>query len=35
MSQAYAEKIAEARQVDSQEGSPDALIAGDWLESRF
>jgi hypothetical protein len=35
MSQAYAEKLAEARQVDSQEGTPDALIAGDWLESRF
>jgi hypothetical protein len=35
MSQAYAEKLAEARQVDSQEGTPDSLIAGDWLESRF
>lgn len=35
MSQAYAEKLAEARQVDAQEGTPDALIAGDWLESRF
>jgi hypothetical protein len=35
MSQAYAEKLAEARQVDAQEGSPDALVAGDWLESRF
>jgi hypothetical protein len=35
LSQAYSEKIAEARQVDSQEGSPDALIAADWLESRF
>ncbi len=35
MSQAYAEKLAEARQVDAQEGSPDALIAGDWLESRL
>ena len=35
MSQAYSEKIAEARQVDSQEGTPDMLIAGDWLESRI
>ncbi len=35
MGNAYAEKLAEARQVDSQEGTPDALIAGDWLESRF
>ena len=35
MSQAYAEKLAEARQVDAQEGSPDAFITGDWLESRF
>ncbi len=32
MSQAYAEKLAEARQVDSQEGTPDTLVAGDWLE---
>lgn len=36
LSQAYSEKIAEARQVDAQEGTAtDALIAGDWLESRF
>jgi hypothetical protein len=35
MSNAYAEKLAEARQVDSQEGTPDMLVAGDWLESRF
>lgn len=35
MSSAYGEKLAEARQVDAQEGSPDAFITGDWLESRF
>lgn len=35
MSQAYAEKLAEARQVDSQEGTPDVRTTDDWLESRF
>lgn len=35
MGRAYGEKLAEARQVDAQEGSPDSFVTGDWLESRF
>jgi hypothetical protein len=31
----YRDILVEARQVDAQEGSPDALLAGEWVESRF
>lgn len=35
MSKVYQEKLAEARGVDAQEGSPDEFTAPGWLESRF
>lgn len=35
MSEAYAEKLAEARMVDAQEGSADDFTAPEWLESRY
>ena len=35
MGQAYAEKLAEARMVDAQEGAADQPRAGDWLEARL
>lgn len=35
MSRAYGEKLAEARAVDAQEGSPDEFTAPGWLESRL
>jgi len=31
----YAEIMASARMADAQEGRPDALIADDWLKSRY
>lgn len=31
----YEKKIAEARRVDSQEGTPDSITANEWLDSRF
>lgn len=35
MGKAYQEKLAEARGVDAQEGSPDDFLAPGWLESRL
>lgn len=30
----YQAKLAEARRVDAQEGTPDRLVARDWLDAR-
>lgn len=30
----YQAKLAEARRVDAQEGTPDGLVARDWLDAR-
>ncbi len=33
--QLYTAKLAEARAIDAQEGTPDAFTADQWLESRL
>lgn len=35
MMKAFEKKIAEARSFDAQEGTPDRIIADEWLNSRY
>lgn len=33
--QVYQQKLIEARKIDSQEGTPDPMQSGSWVDSRF